>query len=267
LEQLVNGVHRRVGPLSVDLTSFARSLPSLHQLLPEYACVETGDDLASISDTVIPELCPEKIADSMSFYAQLRDAESRREASLTTTHAIVGINQPTSTTVALSNGRVVSKESFVAENLFGDSTVPLVAACRSDVPMDSNMVRRVSAKHGSLQRNGAALDELEGILTARSIRVRAAGSIEVGVGVPELAFAGDAIPIEIELAESSRVALRIVVSDEAGDVVASNVRRGTGGPILTTIDALAPGAYTIDVGGLQPGVTPVSSSILVWPSN
>ena len=40
LEQLVNGVHRGIGSLAIDLSKFARSLPSLHQLLPEYACID-----------------------------------------------------------------------------------------------------------------------------------------------------------------------------------------------------------------------------------
>src|SRR5262249_40000667 len=40
LEQLVNGVRPGVGPLAADLTGFALSLPSMHQLLPAYACLE-----------------------------------------------------------------------------------------------------------------------------------------------------------------------------------------------------------------------------------
>ena len=34
LEQLVNGVRKGPGPLKVDLTGFARSLPSSYELLP-----------------------------------------------------------------------------------------------------------------------------------------------------------------------------------------------------------------------------------------
>ena len=42
LEQLVNGVRKGPGPFRVDLTEFARSLPAAYQLLPEYACLESG---------------------------------------------------------------------------------------------------------------------------------------------------------------------------------------------------------------------------------
>lgn len=46
VEQLVNGVHKGLGRLALDLTEFARSMPSLYELMPEYACVESGGDLA-----------------------------------------------------------------------------------------------------------------------------------------------------------------------------------------------------------------------------
>jgi hypothetical protein len=37
--------------------------------------------------------------------------------------------------------------------------------------MDSNTLRRILDKHGNLQRNTAALDEVEGIVTASSITI------------------------------------------------------------------------------------------------
>ena len=50
--------------------------------------------------------------------------------------------------------------------------------------MDSNTLRRVPDKHGNLQRNPAALDEVEGILTARPIIVKAAKPIALRVDAP-----------------------------------------------------------------------------------
>ena len=70
--------------------------------------------------------------------------------------------------------------------------MPIVAACRADVPMDSNTLRRVPDKHGNLQRNTAALDEIEGILTASSIVIKAAKPVALRVDVPEFALAGEA---------------------------------------------------------------------------
>jgi hypothetical protein len=201
----------------------------------------------------------------MRFHSQLLQDESQRSDSLTATHAIVGINQPTATTVHLGDGRIITKDTYGTEELFGDSTVPIVAACRADVPMDSNTLRRVPDKHGNLQRNRAALDELEGILTARSIKVRAAGTVELRVSLPELVFAGEALPVEATAVEDPRVALRIAVYDETDQLVEARVPKPTNGVTRTAIDGLPPGAYTVAVTGLSPQVAPISGTVLVWP--
>jgi hypothetical protein len=266
LEQLVNGVPRRIGPFAVNLTEFARSLPSLHQLLPEYACITHHGDLAKTTEIAVPTLCKHKIDDAMHFHTELHTAELNRPGSLTATHAIVGINQPTPTTAEITGGRVVPKDSYRTDDLFGDSTVPLLGACRSDVPMDSNTLRRVPDKHGNLQRNRTALDELEGILAAKSILVRAANTIELRVAVPELHFAGEELPIAITVLTHTRVALLITIYNEAGNLIHTRAAKGNARTITVRIGALAPGAYTIDVRALDrtTPVAPVSSDVLVW---
>ncbi len=263
LEQLINGVHKGLGPVAVDLTRFARSLPSLYQLLPEYACIEHRSDLAKTTEIKIPELDITMTADAMRFHTQLRQAEEARPGSLTTTHAIAGIRQPTTTTIRISSGRALPLDTYRGEDLAGDATVPIVGACRADVPMDSPALRRVPDKHGNLQRNRAALDELEGILTARPVVVRGTRTIDAAVEVPELVFAGEAVPIRVHLADDHRAAARVTVTDESGRII---VARATRPPTTTSIDGLAPGAYTIDVTGIEPAsaITPVSSTILIW---
>ena len=98
LGQLVNGAHPGLGPFRLDLTRFARSMPSLHQLMPEYACIQQGDDLAKTTGITLPELDTAMVTDAMRFYTDLQDAEAKRPQSLAATHAIVGTTQPTATT-------------------------------------------------------------------------------------------------------------------------------------------------------------------------
>ena len=64
-----------LGPFRLDLTGFARSMPSLHQLMPEYACLQQGDDLVKTTDVTLPELDPAMVADAMRFHT---DAARRR---------------------------------------------------------------------------------------------------------------------------------------------------------------------------------------------
>jgi pimeloyl-ACP methyl ester carboxylesterase len=266
LDQLVNEAEKSLGPFGINLTGFARSMPSLHQLMPEYACITQGDDLAKTIEVTLPALDTERVADAMRFHSELRDAEARRPESLEATHAIVGVRQATATTARLAHGRIELINTYQGEDLYGDSTVPIVAACRSDVPMDSNTLRRVPDKHGNLQRNKAALDEVEGILTATSIIVRAAKPVGLQVDVPEFTFAGADVTVQVTPSEYTRHAVRVMVTSEAGTLIGARVLRPARGTMATTIDDLAPGAYTIDVSGAGPAspFAPVSSDILVW---
>jgi pimeloyl-ACP methyl ester carboxylesterase len=266
LEQLVNGVHKGIGPLAVDLTEFARSMPSMYQLLPEYAAIESGADLAKTTEIQVPELDAARIADGMRFHTQIADAEAGRPESLAMTHAILGINQPTATTARLAGTTVTLVDSYRSDELFGDSTVPIVAACRADVPMDSNTLRRVPDKHGNLPSNAAALDELEGILTAARIIVKAPDEVLLSVDAPELVQAGQTVEVQVTAADGGRHALKITVTDEAGRLVDSRQPKPTKGAKVTVFDELPPGAYSIDVAGVHSAspIAPVSCDVLVW---
>jgi hypothetical protein len=266
LEQLVNGVHPGLGPFAINLTRFVRSLPSMHQLLPEYACIEHDNDLAKTTEISIPKLDGAMVADGMLFHTELARAETQRPDSLATTHAIVGIHQPTATTARITGGHVTLQDTYRADNLYGDSTVPIVGACRHDVAMDSNTLRRIPDKHGNLQANKAALDELEGILTARPIVVRAPDTIELRVTAPELVLAGQTLPILVTTVDHVRHATRLTITDETGHLVHAQVLNRTTGTSATVIEDLAPGAYAITIAGVRAGspIAPVSADVLVW---
>jgi len=266
LAQLINGAPYGLGPFRLDLTDFARSMPSLHQLLPEYACLSQPGDLAKTTDVTLPELDAAMVTDAMDFHTALKDAEADRPESLEATHAIVGTSQPTATTARLADSRVELIDTYQGEDLYGDSTVPIVAACRPDVPMDSNTLRRVPDKHGNLQRNTAALDEVEGILTARSIIIKAAKPIPLRVAAPDFALRGEEITVHVTPSEPTRHAIHLTVRSETGILIEARTLRPSTGTVSATIDGLAPGAYTIDVTGPGP-MSPfalVSSDLLIW---
>jgi pimeloyl-ACP methyl ester carboxylesterase len=266
LAQLINGAPRGLGPLQVDLTGFARSMPSLHQLLPEYACLAHDGDLAKTTELPLPGLDAAMVADAMNFHATLAGAEARRPQSLADTHAIIGTGQPTPTTARLADGRIELAGTYRGDDLYGDSTVPVVAACRPDVPMDSNTLRRVPDKHGNLQRNTAALNEIEAVLAARSVTVRATAPVPLRVDVPDFALCGQPVTVQVTPAQHSRHAIRLQVRSETGTLTEARMLRPSAGTMTAVIDGLAPGAYTIDAGGLEPAspFAPVSSDILIW---
>jgi len=172
LSQLVNGIRPGIGAASIDLSAFVRSLPAMYQMLPHYACVETAEGLAKITEVSVPTLDSARIADAMAFHDDLLGAERARPESLDATTCIVGVRQSTTTTVRLDDGVVVPIQTYQGEDLGGDGTVPVFSASRPDIPMDSPVVRRFAEKHSELYGNTQILYEIEGILTGQSIIVR-----------------------------------------------------------------------------------------------
>lgn len=266
LAQLVNGVDSKLGPFGIDLTMFSRSLPSTYQLLPEYAGIQVGDGYRKTTETTVPELDPARLIDAMTFYTDLQTAEAARPASQTMTHAIVGTRQPTWTTIGFSQGAAVPSETFGADNDYGDATVPLTGAIGHDQPMDTNTVHRVPDQHGNLQRNHAAQDEIEGILTAEPVRRRASKPVTLRVRVPDIALPGEDLPVTIDIDGSERRAILIQITNETGRLLQSRQLKIAAGHAQTRFTDLPPGIHTITASGLTTAspINSVNASTLVW---
>jgi pimeloyl-ACP methyl ester carboxylesterase len=265
VEQLVNGVRKGVGRLAVDLGDFARSLPSLHQLLPDYACVDDAGTLRRLDETAVPGLDTTMTRDALAFHADLAAAEQARPASLDVTHAIVGIEQKTWTSIKLVGAGVEALRTLNGADDRGDGTVPLPGALGHGLAPDTNRIHRVVEQHGNLQANAGALAELVGALTAPRERYRGE-EVAIGVDVPDLVAAGEPLPIAVDVEGGQQHAVRIELVDERGTTVAQRTPRTRNGHAETAIADLPPGAYEVRVAGLAPGspVTPVTATALVW---
>lgn len=263
---LINGVRKDLGPLAIDLTLFARSMPALHQLLPAYACVEQPDGLVSLAETTLPELDSTMTADALTFHDDLARAEAGRPASLAMTHTIVGVRQPTTSTIRIVDGRAIPLDTIGTDNDYGDGTVPLTGAIGHDLTMDTNTVRRVADHHGSIQANPYAFDELEEILTTAPVRRRAPGSVPVQLGAPDLVVAGEQVPITAQLPADARHSIQITVVDEQQRTVFARRPPGSNGAVYSSTPVLPPGGYEIRITGTHPGspITPATAPILVW---
>lgn len=268
VDQLVHGVHKGLGPLSVDLTGFARSLPSLYQLLPSYACLVGPAGLTHLSSaTALPELDGARLADAMRFHHQLEDGERADAASTERRHAITGSRQRTATTVEFSNGVLRLLDTYEGDDLAGDGTVPAVAG-PAGVPLDDNSIHHIADKHANLQCNPAVLDEVEAILLARHIIAKGAAASDLRVDVPELLIEPEELVVTVT-APSGAPAVKVILTDEAGIERAIQVPKPTGdGRLITNFGVLPAGGYTVTAAGRALGMAnPVVSALVVWPRN
>lgn len=268
VDQLVHGVRKGLGPLSVDLTDFARSLPSLYQLLPSYACLAGATGLSQISAaTALPDLDGTRLDDAMLFHKQMEDNEQSDAASANRRHAITGSRQRTATTLQFSNGTVRLLDTYEGDDLAGDGTVPAVAG-PIGVPLDDNSIHHIADKHGNLQCNPAVLDEIEGILLAKPIIPKLGATIDLRVDVAELLVEPEELVVTVS-ALWAAPAVKVTLTDEAGVDRAVQIPRQAGdGQLTTNFGTLPPGGYTVTATGRVPGmVNPVTSELIVWPRN
>ncbi|SDF31569.1 Lecithin:cholesterol acyltransferase [Lentzea fradiae] len=258
LEQLVNGVRKGLGPLAVDLTEFARSMPSLHQLLPEYACIESPSGLRKTTEVTLPELDTKMVEDAMAFHGALTDSFADR------TYAILGGKQPTATTASIADGKVTCYRTYEGEELYGDATVPMVGAARRGLALSSNTLHRVVEQHTSLQDNAAVLDAVESFLTAKPIVPRAVTVTEPQVSVPDLVLTGEQLEVTVELRDTAPRALKVALLDENGKQVESR-SPAISEKMTARFADVPPGAYFVQVSGISVGapVVPVTSAVLV----
>jgi hypothetical protein len=284
LDQLVNGVRKGIGWLSIDLTLLARSLPSLHQLLPAYACLEQSDGpLARLARAqhrataglppvaTVPELAAVMVEDAMEMYEQLDDARSR---SLVPIRPIVGIRQPTLTTARIVGTRVDTVFTIDGDDEWGDATVPRLAAAPKGVSSSSDTLATVADQHGSLQGNKGVLDLIEGALTGTDIEHLGPGDetmCEVGLEVPDLLGPGDEFRVAVT-ASLAKKPLLLRVFDERNSEICRAALTPTKPDtprrvLLQAGEPFSAGAYRIELNGATKGSTvrPVTGYTLLLP--
>ncbi|CCK30628.1 hypothetical protein BN159_6249 [Streptomyces davaonensis JCM 4913] len=169
LTHLVNGLRKGWGPFGADLTELARSLPSLHQLVPDYACVSTADGLAYARDlTGLPGPDEKLLADAGVFHSELRRAaEAPGRDSRTDLVTVVGVRQPTATTGVYAGGVLVPSWEIDGVDEGGDGTVPRLSARPANAADTGHLVGTSfspNEHHGSLQHNQGVRDALSGWL-------------------------------------------------------------------------------------------------------
>ena len=278
LQQLVNGVGESVGPLRLNLTRFARSLPSAHQLLPQYACLQTGAGLAPISAVALPGVNPALVADAVAFHAALDAAPEGGAAAVASAydlHPIVGTRQPTPTTARLVGERIETSEAIEGAREGGDGTVPRLSAAPKALNPDDPRLRYAPDQHLGLHSHQAVLDELEGVLTARPVIHRGLAGPQIGVRTEPLLLLGDPLVVWADVAASEPLGLMAELLDEGGRVVERRKMRvqdsgqGQGQGQGCVFQAPRAGAWQVRVGaaGGSAGAmtTPVSAVSLVCP--
>jgi hypothetical protein len=271
LRQLVDGF--RVGGHEVKrLTALARSLPSLHQLVPAYECVVRGAQLIRPQATDLPGPDPTLLADGARFHDEITArAATPVSGPRYPLYPIVGFAQPTPTTLRLDGGAPVWDMSIRGKDEGGDGRVPMLSSVPAELWAAGPVERAHVEKHGALQDHRGVREGITYALT----RVRTfhrGPQVETGafgVSLPEAVPAGRPWRVNVTAADD-RLALTAAVTDAMSGAEVTGMRQVTlanqgGGRYGFTFAGLAPGLYEVVVS--DPDSTAVTSHLIVWGEN
>ena len=269
LHTLISGTHIRVGNVELaDLSPFTRSLTSVYQLLPTYACIELQKGkLVRIAEAAsLPNVVKGRVSDAQAFHVEIATAvaSNRKDAKYLEGGyqivPIVGTNQPTLQAARLSmTNDVEFLGQFPGQSIDGDGTVPRPSATPPEFS-GSNREIFVSELHASLQNSPSVLQQLSGLISGQTIDWNAfrAPQRSLSLQVPTISSSRQSIEVQGTYGGvAGKPETHVVVQDAAtGTDVASVPCVARLGKLSGTIPPLPDGTYRItmtmqDMGGLE----------------
>lgn len=274
LAHLVNGLRKGWGRFGIDVTDFARSLPSLHQLVPDYACVKGPGGLAYARDLPgLPGADPGLLKDAARFHADLRTAADRPAP--TELHPIAGIDQPTLTTAEFGDDDLLLPLWDIdGRDELGDGTVPRLSARPANAGNSGYAVAEAHTpcdQHGALQNNKGVRDALHGLL-GHPLPFHRGGEddgVPLGVLAPAYLPTGEPYEVAVTVPPGARrydeLLLEAELRPAAGGAgtPARTLRNLGGGRYAAVFGAPAPGGYRLTVRAAgRPGPTVTALSVV-----
>ncbi|WP_326951611.1 hypothetical protein OG439_24655 [Amycolatopsis sp. NBC_01307] len=228
LAVLANG-SAAVGPWQLRIAELMRSLPSVAELLPTYACIGASDnELHPLSEVIVRNLPTKCLERGLNFHAAINTAITQNGTQRPTYHAILSHRQPTVTWASIeASGTVLAHapQDFADR---GDGTVPRCSAVPPEWRDDAAAVF-VAGRHAALQQQREVLMQIQGILTARPRTPMAAGD-EIAVDAKNHVPPGELWTIAAHSVErSNALVLTVTVSEPVtNEVLVSQPLRPVG---------------------------------------
>lgn len=223
-----------------SLVEAVRSWPSAAELLPEYACIEVGEDgLAKLHEVSVTGLPAECISWGRNFHA-LSDGGS--DPGRVVYRPLLTRRHATPAAIVLdADGLPDVRTDTDRFDAGGDGTVPHVAAIPRHMDPSDPLIGFLADRHGQLPGSAGGRAVLDGIFAGADRPVR--GSSGLGLSVDEVRPRGDwsvmlssSSPAThvVEVRSATRVLHRAVVQSWGGRGTSITVPDLGSGPVLVT---------------------------------
>ncbi|MET8922720.1 hypothetical protein ABZW26_09970 [Streptomyces sp. NPDC004623] len=235
------------------LRSLCATMPGLHDLLPRYRSVREDDDVRHLTPGDVAAIGgnAELAARAMDFHAD------QPRVVLPDHRSVVGINQPTSQSLTIRDGRVEAFPDGVRQNSDGTFVRDRYDRLRYFTVQGDGTVYKESAEittatttlpvqHGSLAVEGTALDAVEEILCEDTHMGPPQGQFGCGLTAPDMAEAGSTWTLSLSGVDSlAGLTCRIQDVEDPGtarELVPGWMDGGAG--VRVTVDA--PGLHRVE---------------------
>jgi hypothetical protein len=277
LANINTGLVKRIGPIElINLSDMLRSFPSVYQLLPTYRCCDLGDgNLLRLDDenVRIENLDPERVKSAFAFHQKIKDAVNENEKNEDylknryQIHPFVGLYQPTSQSVRVSNQKIEILREISNQDIDGDGTVPSISATPYEWE-NQDLALFAAEKHASLQNFGSILVQLIRLLKNQNINFNAWKAVPSRIGLDiDDAFQTDE-PILLQARSEAVMDLTAqIVNADSGELVRSgDLTKNLGEWQKGEFAPLPAGMYRIKVAEKDGMAEPVSDIFLVSTS-
>lgn len=255
---LANG-HVSLGPRRFRFGELVRSLPSVAELLPTYACVGPSPDaLRPLSDALVPGLPDVCRIRAQQFHQQLRTAIAANGCERPTYHVLMSSRQVTPTWASVADDGEVLLHSPDDLSQRGDGTVPRCSAAPPEWTDDAASVF-ISGRHASLQQQPHVVLQVHGVVTARP-RIPMAAIDEIAVEADPWVAPGEGWSVRAESVEGSNgLVLIVTVSDPCDDevIARAHLRPRGDGTYAASLRLGRPGVFRWTVRTIPTAATPV----------
>jgi pimeloyl-ACP methyl ester carboxylesterase len=263
---LANGLSKKIGPLSLDLTAMVRSLTAVYQLLPIYPCYDSGNgDLVRIAEADLQNIDRAKAEAARAFHKEIEQAvetHKQNETYLRDRYAIrpvIGTSQPTVQSATMKGNDIDLITSYAGADQDGDGTVPRVSATPLEIEHEENAMF-VAQRHASLQNDDPVLTQLAGILSGIDLDLsvfRDVPTVAVSVDIDDVYEVGEPITVRARPEREEAGPLLAVVEDATRppddtrpvEVARGPLRAGDDGWQIAELPPLTEGAYRVTVLG------------------
>ncbi|WP_406690507.1 hypothetical protein REH65_32200 [Saccharopolyspora sp. ID03-671] len=250
--------------LREELRQAAVTMPGLYDLLPTYRCVVRGHDLTRLTASDIAGLG----GDAGLAANALRTRTELRDTLMTGHHALLGVEQPTVSSLDLTDGTVhglphtyvpVSADSVAREPDGTLTTLPGLG--------DGTVPRNASLPAADTARTPVALQHLPmasadvAITITRDIVVHGKadfgprlGAGDLGMRVPDVVTPQREWAVELTEADPMLTTVRLINVATATEIPGSHVHRRSG-VLQSTVTVPTPGLYEVRVEGGGDAVT------------